>query len=187
MSGVRQRYVELFKDRALKFGDFTLSSGAKSTYYMDARQMFFGEALGLIGAMLRTHLNAVNRVDAIGGLETGAISMTAALLQYTHSLPGFSCNNCEGFYVRKEAKKHGTGSLIEGRVKAGDRVMIVDDVLTTGASALKAIEAVEAVGAEVVLVSCIVDRLQGAAEALKKYTFWPLFNITDFGIPAPAV
>jgi orotate phosphoribosyltransferase len=180
--GLRQRYVELLKQRAIRIGDFTLASGAKSNYYIDIRQMFFGEALYIAGVLLRTRINAMPHVDAIGGLETGSITLASSLLVNAWQ-DGRA--DYEGFYVRKEAKKHGTGSLIEGRIVPGAKVLIIDDVLTTGASALKAIEAVEAVGGEVVMVSCIIDRKQGAREALAKYEFWPLFDITDpdLGIP----
>ncbi len=171
----RDGYIKLFKDRAVKFGDFTLASGQKSSYYMDARQMMQGTCLRMLGGFLQKQMAEEIDIDGIGGLETGAICMvTAALMSYP---PGI-----EGFYVRKEAKKHGTGSLIEGKLYPESKVMIVDDVLTTGESAMKAIKAVEAVGAKVVLVSCIVDRLQGAAQLLQEYNFKPLFTIRDFGI-----
>ena len=90
----------------------------------------------------------------------------------------------EGFFVRKQAKEHGSQERVEGRVNAGDRVVIVDDVLTTGESVVQAIEAVEAAGAKVLRVVCIVDRLQGARERLAAYDFRPLFTIRDLGIAA---
>ena len=90
----------------------------------------------------------------------------------------------EGFFVRKQAKEHGSKERVEGRLHKGDRVAILDDVLTTGGSVISAIEAVEAAGATVERVVCIVDRLQGAREALAKYDFRPLFTIDDLAIPA---
>jgi len=88
----------------------------------------------------------------------------------------------EGFFVRKEAKGHGSKQRVEGEVKAGDRVAVIDDVLTTGGSVLQAIAEVEKVGAKVERVVCVADRLQGAREALVGYDFRPLFTIRDFGI-----
>jgi orotate phosphoribosyltransferase len=87
-----------------------------------------------------------------------------------------------GFFVRKKPKDHGSKDLVEGQVKAGDRVVVIDDVLTTGGSVVQAIQAVEAAGATVLRVVCICDRLQGAREALEKYDFRPLFTVRDFGI-----
>lgn len=88
----------------------------------------------------------------------------------------------EGFFVRKQAKQHGSQSLIEGTVNKGDRVVILDDVLTTGNSALTAIKAVEAAGAYVIRVICICDRKQGARDLLSNYDFRPLFTVKDFGL-----
>jgi orotate phosphoribosyltransferase len=121
-------------------------------------------------------------IDAIGGLEVGAIPMAAAALTALHR----NGKSAEGFFVRKQAKGHGSKERLEGLVKSGDRVVVIDDVLTTGGSVLQAIEVIEAIGAKVVRVVCICDRLQGAADALKSYDYRPLFTVRDFGIePAP--
>ena len=88
----------------------------------------------------------------------------------------------EGFFVRKQVKEHGAKERLEGLVQAGDSVVVIDDVLTTGGSVLQAIEVVEALGAKVLRVVCICDRLQGAAAALAKYDYRPLFTVRDFGI-----
>jgi len=116
--------------------------------------------------------------EAIGGLEVGAIPMAAAALTAFHR----HGRTLEGFFVRKQAKSHGSQELVEGQVGKGDHVVVIDDVLTTGGSVVKAIEAVEAKGATVARVVCICDRLQGAGEALAKYDFRPLFTIRDFGV-----
>ena len=92
----------------------------------------------------------------------------------------------EGFFVRKQPKGHGSKDLLEGQVNPGDKVVVIDDVLTTGGSVVQAIAAAEALGATVVRVVCICDRLQGARETLGKYDFRPLFTVRDFGIE-PAV
>lgn len=178
----RIRLLSLFKSRALAFGDFTLASGKKSSYYINSKKVLFhGEAIALLGELLYEATRDVE-IQAIGGLEIGAIPMaTAAVLH--HQRMG---KTLEGFFVRKQAKGHGSKERVEGLVNRGDRVAIVDDVLTTGESVVQAIEAVEACGATVARVVCIVDRLQGAAERLAKYDFRPLFTIRDLGIEPAA-
>jgi orotate phosphoribosyltransferase len=181
MADARARLLDLFKSRAVAIGDFTLASGKKSAFYINSKKVLFhGEAIALLGELL---YEATVDLDfqAIGGLEIGAIPMAiAAVLRFQSS-----GRTLDGFFVRKQAKGHGSQERIEGRVNAGDRVVIVDDVLTTGESVVQAIEAVEAIGAKVVRVVCIVDRLQGAHERLAKYDFRPLFTIHDLGIESP--
>lgn len=179
----RDRLRELFLARAVKFGDFTLASGKASKYYINSKDVLFhAEAITLLGELLYDATHDAD-VTAIGGLEVGAIPMAAAALiaYHRHGRP------MEGFFVRKQAKAHGSQSLVEGRVAAGDRVAVIDDVLTTGGSAVQAVKAVEAVGAKVVRVVCICDRLQGAADALAGYDFRPLFTVRDFGIAPESV
>lgn len=179
----RDRLKELFRQRALQFGDFTLASGRKSTYYVNSKKVLFhAEAISLLGDLI---YEATQDLDfqAIGGLEVGAIPMAAAALTSFHR----NGRSLEGFFVRKQAKEHGSKERLEGQVKSGDRVVVIDDVLTTGGSVIQAIEVVEAAGAAVARVVCICDRLQGAREVLAKYDFRPLFTIRDFGIdPTPA-
>jgi orotate phosphoribosyltransferase len=178
----RQRLLELFKERAVKFGKFTLASGKESTYYINSKKALFNsEAVALLGEAL-WDLTHDLQIQAIGGLEVGAIPMaTAAVFSYhLHSRP------LEGFFVRKQAKAHGSQELVEGVLPSRARVAVVDDVLTTAGSVVQAIEAVEKAGAEVVAVVCIVDRLEGARERLTpKYNFLPIFTIRDFGIEPP--
>lgn len=174
----RARLLELFKSRAVAFGDFTLASGKKSKFYINSKRVLFhGEAIALLGDLL---FEATRDLDfrAIGGLEVGAIPMaTAAVLRFQQA-----GRTLEGFFVRKQAKGHGSQERVEGPVNAGDGVVIVDDVLTTGESVVQAIDAVEAIGAKVLRIVCIVDRLQGARERLAQYDFRPLFTIRDLGI-----
>jgi orotate phosphoribosyltransferase len=178
MADARARLLQLFKSRAVAFGDFTLASGKKSSYYINSKNVLFhGEAIALLGDLLFEVTNDL-QFQAIGGLEIGAIPMaTAAVLRFQQA-----SRTLEGFFVRKQAKGHGSLERIEGRVNSGDRVVIVDDVLTTGESVVQAIKAVEAIGAKVVRVICIVDRLQGARERLAGYDFRPLYTIRDLGI-----
>lgn len=174
----RTRLQELFRERALQFGDFTLASGKKSNYYVNSKKVLFhAEAITLLGELLYESTSDLN-FQAIGGLEVGAIPMAAAALTAYH----LHERTMEGFFVRKKAKEHGSKELVEGQVNSGDSVVVIDDVLTTGRSVVDAIEAVEALGAKVLRVVCICDRLQGAREALAKYDFRPIFTIRDFGI-----
>ncbi len=182
MSTPRDRLQQLFRERALQFGDFTLASGKKSSYYVNSKKVLFhAEAITLLGELL---YDATSDLEfrAIGGLEVGAIPMSAAALTAFHR----HGRQMEGFFVRKQAKSHGSQDLVEGQVDGGDAVVVIDDVLTTGGSVVQAIKAVEAVGAIVLRVVCICDRLQGAREALAGYDFRPLFTIRDFGIEPQA-
>ncbi len=176
------RLLELFRSRALKFGKFVLASGKESTYYINSKKaLFHSECAALLGDALYETTKDLN-IQAIGGLEVGALPLaTAAVIRYHDA-----GRPLEGFFVRKQTKDHGSKERIEGVLEAGWRVAIVDDVLTTGGSALEAVKAVEERGAIVAAVVCIVDRLQGARELFApKYPFLPLFTIRDFGIEPP--
>jgi orotate phosphoribosyltransferase len=176
------RLKELYAARALAFGDFTLASGQKSTYYINSKKILLYSAA--VAALAEALYEATQdlTIQAVGGLEVGAIPMAAAaVLGYANH-----GQTMEGFFVRKQPKDHGSKQQIEGVLSPGDRVAILDDVLTTGESALQAVRVVEAHGCQVVRVVCIVDRLQGAAEKLAGYDFQPLLTIRDFGIETPA-
>jgi orotate phosphoribosyltransferase len=179
----RSRLLELFKGRAVSFGQFTLASGKQSTYYINSKKALFNaEVVWLLGDILWDLTRDLN-LQALGGLEVGAIPMaSAAALRYHEE-----GRTLEGFFVRKQTKTHGTGELIEGVLRPGFRTAVVDDVFTQGTSVLQAITEVERVGAVVVAVICIVDRLEGARERLaSRYSYLPIFTIRDFGISAPA-
>ena len=175
----RARLLELFKARAFSFGRFKLASGKEGTYYVNSKKAFFNsEVIALLGEALWELTKDLN-VQAIGGLEVGAIPMAVAAAHRYH-LEGRSL---EGFFVRKQVKEHGSQERIEGVLKSGFRVAVVDDVFTSGGSVEQAIREVEKAGAEVVAVSCIVDRLEGARERLAgRYRYLPIFTIRDFGI-----
>lgn len=183
MSSARTRLLEAFKSRAFSFGDFTLASGKKSSYYVNSKKAIFnGDVVNLLSEVLWEMTKELN-IDAAGGLEVGAIPMAAVLAQRfaMHGKP------LEGFFVRKQQKEHGAKQRVEGVLNPGMRVVVLDDVLTTGGSVLQAIEEIEKVGAIVVAVVCIVDRLEGARAALAKYPFLPIFTIRDFGVEPPSV
>lgn len=174
----RERLKQLYLDRAISFGTFTLASGKTSNYYINSKKVLFhAEAVAMLGELLFEATADLN-IQGIGGLEIGAIPMSAAAAISYHQ----HGRTIEGFFVRKEAKGHGSKQRVEGEIKAGDHVVIIDDVLTTGGSVVQAIEEVEKIGVIVDRVVCVVDRLQGAREALAKYDFRPIFTIRDFGI-----
>ncbi|MFC1568077.1 orotate phosphoribosyltransferase [Candidatus Margulisiibacteriota bacterium] len=155
----------LQKTGAVKAGKFTLSSGQKSDFYVDCRKVtLHPQGAKLIGRIILEKIKG-QKVDAIGGLTLGADPITAAVV---------TLSDIPGFIVRKKAKEHGTQQKIEGLIEPGWNVVIVEDVATTGASALQAIAAAEAAGARVVKVISVVDREEGAAEALKNYDFDPI-------------
>ncbi len=175
---VKQKLKECYAQRAIQFGQFTLASGKQSNYYIDSKRVLFNsEAISLLGECLY-YASVDEPVQALGGLEIGAIPMaTAAIMSYhRHG------KMMEGFFVRKQAKDHGTQKRVEGRISANDSVIIIDDVLTTGESVIQAITEVEKIGAKVKRVISVVDRLQGARERLIGYDFRPIFTIRDFGI-----
>ena len=162
---------KLLKDTgAVKAGDFTLSSGKKSNFYIDCRKItLHPQGAKLIAKIILEKIKGL-KVDAIGGLTLGADPITGAVV---------ALSDVPGFIVRKKEKEHGTKQKIEGLLEPGWKVVIVEDVSTTGASALQAIEAVEAVGAKVVKVISVVDREEGAVQALKSYSFDPIFKKSD--------
>ena len=157
----------LLADRSARRGQFTLASGRVSSLYIDARLTTMSpEGLALIGPLGLDMLHHAGwRVDAIGGLTLGADPIAYAI-SYASTLAGGAL--VRAFTVRKEAKTHGTGRLIEGPFRAGDRVAVVEDVITTGASALRAAEAVRAAGGHVAGVLALVDREEGGREALER-------------------
>jgi orotate phosphoribosyltransferase len=175
----RARLLELFKARAVSFGRFTLASGRESSYYINSKQAFLNsEVAWLLGDVLWDLTKDLN-VQAIGGLEIGAIPMAAAAAVRYHQ----QGRPLEGFFVRKQAKGHGSQQRVEGVLRPGDRAAVIEDVVTTGESVLQAVAEVERVGAQVVAVSCIVDRFEGARERIApRYNYLPIFTIRDFGI-----
>jgi orotate phosphoribosyltransferase len=165
----RERLLGLLRDRSVQTGDFELSSGARSPYYIDARLT----TMSGIGQMLigRTGLAMLDeagwRPSAIGGLTLGADPVAYAIA-HAAALAGRAL---DAFTVRKDPKGHGTGRRIEGPLADGATVVVVEDVVTTGASALNAIDAVSEVGARVLGVFALVDREQGGREKLLERGF----------------
>jgi orotate phosphoribosyltransferase len=165
----RDRLLRLLAERSTRRGRFTLASGRESSLYVDARLTTMSpEGLVLVGPLaLATLREARWTVDAAGGLTLGADPVAYAL-SYASALAG---TPIRAFTVRKEAKQHGTGKLIEGPFQAGDRVVIAEDVITTGGSAMRAIDAVQKADGYVVGVLAVVDREEGGREALEQAGF----------------
>lgn len=180
----RERLMELIRERALQFGDFTLVSGKKSTYYLDGKQVTLS-AEGLLQISYGL-LDLLQDVDytGFGGMSIGADPVVGGVL----TAAATQGKELQGFMVRKEAKGHGTKKYVEGPVKPGDHVVIVDDVVTTGGSAIQSVDRVEEFGCKVVHAVGIVDRLQGgrAAFEARGIPFSVLLTVEDFGIEVAA-
>ena len=161
----RTRLLDLLATRSARRGTFTLASGRQSDLYIDCRPTtMHPEGLASIGPLgLRAIGERGWHPDSIGGLTLGADPVSYAIA-YASQLAGMPVR---AFTVRKEAKTHGTGKVIEGAFEANDRVVVVEDVITTGGSALRAVEAVRAAGATVVGVLAVVDREEGGRDAIQ--------------------
>jgi len=157
--------VVLLAERSTKRGQFTLASGKQSKYYIDARLTTMSpEGLSVIGPLALSTLRQSGwEIDAVGGLTLGADPISYAISYASAD----SDRPVRAFTVRKEAKSHGTGKTIEGPFKEGDRVAVIEDVITTGGSALRAIEAVRAANGTVVGVLALVDREEGGRQAIE--------------------
>jgi orotate phosphoribosyltransferase len=155
----------LLATRSAKRGTFTLASGRQSTLYIDARTTTMSpEGLALIGPLaLHALRDAGWRPDSVGGLTLGADPIACAIAYASAATNA----PIRAFTVRKEPKTHGTGKLIEGPFSAGDRVVVIEDTVTTGGSARRAIEAVRAGGGRVLGVLALVDREEGGRDALE--------------------
>jgi orotate phosphoribosyltransferase len=170
---------ELLIRKSVKRGSFILASGKPSSIYIDARLTTMSpEGMVLIGGLGLDMIRARSwRPDAIGGLTMGADPVAFAI-SHTSALRN---EPVRAFSVRKEAKDHGTGNRIEGPFEKGDRVIVIEDVITTGKSALQAIDAIEAEGGVIVGVLAVVDRQDGGREAIgaRGYEVLALTTITD--------
>ncbi len=177
----RDTLRQMLLDRSMRFGEFVLSSGATSNYYIDVRKTsLHPEGLKLISALFWEQLKQ-DDVTAVGGLTLGADPLVAGLMWLSHQ----EGRPLEGFLVRKSTKDHGMRGQVEGNLAGHKRVAILDDVITSGESSMIAAEAAESYKAEVVRVLAVVDRGQGAGQIFQQrgYPFTPLFSISDL-LPA---
>lgn len=165
-----QALLALLAARSVRRGTFTLASGRVSSFYVDARLTTMSpEGLSLIGPLgLHRVRESGWGVDAVGGLTLGADPIAYAI-SYASALdqPVSGQLALRAFTVRKEAKSHGTGKLIEGPFRQGDRVCVIEDTITTGGSALRAVNAVRAAGGVVAGILALVDREEGGREAIE--------------------
>lgn len=181
--GARERLIAIIKTRSFQSGkEITLASGRTSTYYFNMKPtMLDAEGAHLIASLILDAIKDLN-ADLVGGLEMGAVPIASAVAAVSQTT-GRPVN---AFFVRKQAKEHGTKSLIEGLPAgdsmAGKRVVVVEDVTTTGGSAIKAAETLRSEGADVVGVVTIVDRQEGAADAFAAagLTLTPILTLEDF-------
>jgi orotate phosphoribosyltransferase len=143
-----------------------LSSGRESDFYLDLRTTLMRpRGLVLAGQLLLARLMSGPWVDAVGGMAVGAVPVVAAVLGAAAADPA---TKLVGFFVRREAKRHGLGKRIEGAFREGQTVALLEDTMTTGGSTLEALDAVASAGGKVARVLCLVDRGEGAAEAFAR-------------------
>jgi orotate phosphoribosyltransferase len=178
----RAELLELIRQRSFGRGRIKLASGRESDFYFDLRPTTLHPAGAThIGEMIVDVLEGV-AVDYVGGLAMGAIPIASAASMASHRRG----RDIGAFFVRKKAKEHGERKLVEGLPKGeslrGKNVVIVEDVTTTGGSALQAVDAAQAEGAVVVLVLTVVDRLEGAGDnfAAQNLPFRSLFTADEF-------
>jgi orotate phosphoribosyltransferase len=162
---MHEQLVELLARRSARIGEFTLASGAQSNLYIDARMTAMSpDGLALIGPLGMAEITLAGwSPDSVGGLTLGADPVAYAIAYA--SAP--AKKPIRAFTVRKEPKTHGTGKLIEGPFLSTDQVVIIEDVITTGSSALKAITAVKDAGARILGVLSLVDREEGGREKIE--------------------
>jgi len=181
----RSELLAILTEKSVRHGTFELSSGGTSDLYVDAKQTTSDPRAALLLAstgwqLVKEKAAALSaRVDGIGGLTMGADWMALSIAigaQLDNPL-----NKIKAFSVRKSAKKHGMHKLVEGNFAAGDSVVIVEDVMTTGASTLQAIEAIENCGGHVAFVVALVDRQEGGRQAIeaKGHVVLPIFTRAD--------
>ncbi|MEX2167101.1 MAG: orotate phosphoribosyltransferase [Methyloceanibacter sp.] len=175
---LRNSLFNLLKLRAFRRGRVVLASGKQSDYYFDMKPaMLDPEGAGLLAELILQELHGVS-ADCIGGIEMGAVPLIAPVAMRS---PDFG-RYLSGFFVRKAVKDHGTKKRVDGTDIAGKTVVILEDVTTTGGSAMDAVNAVQDAGAKVALVLSILDREEGAAELYAEagIPFKSLFRAEEF-------
>ena len=162
----RARLIELLRELSFERRRVLLASGRESDFFIDCKQTILtAEGHALVGELMFQALGDLPECDAVGGVELGGCPLASAV-----SLVSFQKGRpLTGFYVRKERKDHGTGKLVEGdkSLKPGTRIVLLEDVVTTGGSSLKAVETLKTAGAVVVGIIALVDRQEGGAVAIR--------------------
>jgi orotate phosphoribosyltransferase len=181
-AAARARLKDIIAKRSFGRGEITLASGRKSDFYFNLKPTMLDPEGAALLAQLSLEALANEKLDAIGGLEMGAVPISGAVA----AMSWIAGKPLPNFFVRKKPKEHGAKLLVEGLMKgeslSGKNVAIVEDVTTTGESALKAAVAAQESGAKVALVLTIVDRQEGATETFQKagFRFQPLFTADEF-------
>lgn len=172
--------LNFIKERAYEQGSFKLSSGELSNYYIDCRMIsVFSKSASLIGEIIYDLTKNLS-IDAMGGPEVGAIPLTTA------TIIAYEKNNkkMEGFWVRNKTKDHGTQKLIEGNLQPNSNIVMLEDVITSGNSVMKAIEAVKNIDCKIEMILSLVDRDNGAKELFEKngiLNYMSIFKINQKG------
>jgi orotate phosphoribosyltransferase len=177
-NSLKGKLLKILKEKSLIIGDIILASGKRSSYYIDVKMTSLdSEGVVLCAKLFASQLNGL---DYIGGPTLGADPFLGAILYECH------VNNkpMSAFIVRKESKSHGTQKLIEGPIKKGTKVALIEDVITTGGSVYSAIQTVENFGAKVTKVLTLIDREDGGIRFLedKGYPVFPVFKKSDLGV-----
>jgi len=178
----RARLADIIRTRSFGRGEITLASGRKSDFYFNLKPTMLDPEGAALLAELSLEALKDDKADYIGGLEMGAVPIAGAIAQ----LSWLKGNPISAFFVRKKPKEHGARLAVEGLTKGeslqGKRIVIVEDVTTTGGSAIKAVDAVKDAGGEVVLVFTMVDRDEGATEAFREagIPFRSLYKAGEF-------
>ncbi|HYP97040.1 MAG TPA: orotate phosphoribosyltransferase [Polyangiaceae bacterium] len=163
----RARLIDLLRELSFERRRVTLASGRESDFFIDCKQTILtAEGHALVGELMFQALDDLPACDAVGGVELGGCPLASAV-----SLVSFQKGRpLTGFYVRKARKDHGTAKLVEGdkSLKPGTRIALLEDVVTTGGSSLKAVETLKAAGAVVVGIIALVDRLEGGADTIRE-------------------
>jgi orotate phosphoribosyltransferase len=176
----KERLLTILKTLSYEEGDFVLASGKRSTYYIDAKETTLNpEGMFLVGKLMYTMVREIPAVEAVGGVSMGGDPLVCSVILEAYGKK----DNLAGFLIRKEPKGHGTNRWVEGgkNLKRGMNVVILEDVVTTGGSSLKAIEATEKEGYTVKGIVAILDRLEGGKDTIKSkgYEFKSMFSLND--------
>ena len=181
MSDRRQRLLELLRELSFARKKVILASGRESDFFIDCKQtVLTAEGHALVGELMFDLLSELPECDAVGGVELGGCPLASAVSLVSHQRG----HDLPALYIRKQRKDHGSAKMVEGdkALKPGLRVVMLEDVVTTGGSSLRAVETLKAEGAQVVAIAALVDRLEGGAETIldSGLAFKALFTRKDF-------
>jgi orotate phosphoribosyltransferase len=176
----RKRLLKILKELSYEEGDFTLASGKKSNFYIDCKETTLNpEGMYLVGTLMYQLVLEVPGAEAVGGVSVGGDPLVCSTVLIARALG----EPLPGFFIRKEPKGHGTNLWLEGgkNLQKGMKVVILEDVVTTGGSSLKAIEITEREGFKVIGVVALLDRLDGGKEAIeaKGFAFKSIATLND--------